>query len=374
MTHALAEALAHINDPEKIAHLLSETGTGQPKAENSVEQILLSDQYERYLLRRRNRSPATIAQYKRTIPAFIDFANENSVTSTHNLTTHIIDAYVDELLQEYDTDATVLTYTKNLRAWLDWLSNRGYCDSALAQILNRDDLGLSPAARDEALPHQQAAHIINSHRKQRFGTAQHALLELLDNTGPRLGGIHSLDVGDIYFEERDAAFHHRPGQGTRLKNGDKTDDIPGNSERVVRVKQEAIDAIEHYVKTERPDVTDEYGRNPLFATSYGRANKSTLRRWVYEATSCRWANTELSDASCDGNCDPDSNVCPHSYYPHAVRRGSIVSHIVGDLSHSKASERFDVSIPVIKRHYDPRVEQARKEDRAEAVQNSWSSY
>jgi len=40
----------------------------------------------------------------------------------------------------------------------------------------------------------------------------------------------------------------------------------------------------------------------------------------------------------------------------------------------RASERSDVSVKVIEKHYDPRLKRQRKEDRAEAVRKSWSSF
>jgi hypothetical protein len=133
-----------------------------------------------------------------------------------------------------------------------------------------------------------------------------------------------------------------------------------------------IDAVQLYIQTTRHDVTDAYGREPLFTTQYGRPSKSTLRRWVYEATSCRWLTVENESQSCDGTCHPDTNVCSYSYYPHAIRRGSIVEHLSGGLRPDLASERFDVSTKIIKKHYDPRTKRQRKEDRSESVRNAWS--
>jgi transposase len=66
----------------------------------------------------------------------------------------------------------------------------------------------------------------------------------------------------------------------------------------------------------------------------------------------------------------DTNVCPYSYYPHAIRRGAIVHHLSSGLRPDLASERFNVSIQTIKKHYDPRTKRKRKEDRSEAVRNA----
>lgn len=197
---------------------------------------------------------------------------------------------------------------------------------------------------------------------------------MLWNAGPRLGEVHSLDVCDVDTTTNDLLFRHRPEEGTRLKNGCSDDDTPGDGERDVNLRPRAVDALGQYIETERPAVTDEWGRRPLFATSHGRATASTLRRWVYKATSCRWADATLTDVTCDGSCCPDSSVCAWSYYPHAIRRGAIVNHLSGGLRPDRASERFDVSMSVIEEHYDPRTKQQKKEDRAEAVRNAWSDF
>ena len=199
----------------------------------------------------------------------------------------------------------------------------------------------------------------------------HALMELLWNGGPRIGGVHSLDLRDFAPANNEIRFRHRLDTGTRLKNGSEGAGT-GNGERNVELKDCVIKAIEQYIEYERPNVTDDFGRKPLFATKYGRAARSTLRRRVYEATSCRWTASTLEDCACDGSCDPDSDVCPHSYYPHAIRRGAIVQHLSGGLRVDIASERFDVSIQTLRKHYDPRTKRRRREDRSDAVRDAWS--
>lgn len=372
MTQALAEVLADIDDPDTVKQILGELSTDDASGPSANDEPTLSKLYDRYLKRRQNRSPSTIAQYKRTIPPFVEFATHHDRTYAAELTTELVDQYTDELLSEYDADATVLTHTKNIRAWLRWLNKRGLCSEPVYRMLDKEELGLSPKARDEALPESEAIHLLKTLNQQRHGSALSALLELLWNAGPRIGEVHSLDVSDFDPENNDLHFRHRLNEGTRLKNGYAEDNTPGDGERDVTISPRVVEAIKLYLETDRPDVTDAYGRKPLFATSQGRAARSTLRRWVYEATSCRWLHNGPVELTCDGSCDPRSNVCPHSYYPHAIRRGAIVNHLSGGLRPDRAGGRFDVSTPIIKRHYDPRLKQQLKNDRKEAVKDAWS--
>jgi len=373
MAESLPQILSEVDDTETIARILDASGNTNSSNNplNSLGELTLSDLFERYYNRRENRSPTTRAQYKRTIPVFVDFANGKNVTNPKYISTELIDRFVDELQQEYDSDATILTYTKNVRAWLRWLHKRQLCPEPAFRILDKEELGLSPKARDEAIPQSVAAYLLEDLRKKRRGTHLHAVMELFWNCGPRIGGVNSLDLCDFDVGDTEIRFRHRPGTGTRLKNGNEHDDQPGDGERNVELKPTAIEAINLYINTKRPNVTDAYGREPLFSTNRGRASKSTIRRWVYRATSCRWSPKDFDNTSCKGNCDPDSSVCSYSYYPHAIRRGSIVTNLSNGLRPDYASERFDVSTKVIEKHYDPRTKQQRKEDRAEHVRDAW---
>jgi site-specific recombinase XerD len=372
MSGTFAEALADADQPDEIEQILKAPCTDSPSVESGSEQQRLEKLYDRFLSRREQRSPETRSQYKRTIPKFIQFADTNDVEGPHQINTELVDRYVDELKASYETDATVYTHTKNIRTWFNWMNDRQLCDESVIKILSKDELGLSPAARDEALPEPVATEILNRLRNRQFGTDIHAALELFWNTGVRLGGGQSLDLDDFYPDKNELWLEHRPETETRLKNGDDRDDTPGDGERVIQLSDEVVDALQQYIDTERPAVSDAYGRQPLFTTTRGRASKSTLRRWLYEATSCRWQSDDDTKPNCDGNCDPDSHICPQSYYPHAIRRGSIVNHLSGGLRPDLASQRFDVSVAVIKKHYDPRTKRERKQVRKEAVRASWS--
>lgn len=311
MSDALVEALSDIEDPEIIKQILRSSGvnieTTQPRVD-TTDQLTLAELFQRFFQRRQNRSPATRSQYKRTIPDFVRFAGEQDVETPAEISTALVDAYVDTLQHRYSADATIYTYTKNTRTWLQWLNDRNMCHNSVYNILSKDELGLTPAARDETLPAAQAEPLLKNFRRKRKGAEIHALTELLWNSGPRIGGTHSADLCDFDPQNQELRLRHRPESGTHLKNGCEEDNTPGDGERNVELSDDVIHALQLYIQMNRHDVTDEYGREPLFTTRHGRASKSTLRRWIYRATSCRWLSAENKSKSCDGTCDPDSNV------------------------------------------------------------------
>lgn len=193
MIETLAEVLSYIDDQKTIEKMLKMTqGDGQlvEQSPSQTEGKALQELYERFLTRRQNRSPATRAQYRRALLDFIAFAEYRGVTTTRDVSTEIVDSYVDTLQKRYGADATILTYTKNVRGWLRWLNERGQCSEVVYRILDKDGLGLSPRARDEALPASKATTILKRLRQQRQGSLIHVLIELLWNGGLRLSLIH----------------------------------------------------------------------------------------------------------------------------------------------------------------------------------------
>ena len=375
MSVDMVEVLSSVNDPDTVRKILDAAGGVEEitngRSSLDSEPPSLKEMYNRFLNRRNDRSPSTRAQYKRTLPVFMDFANDRGISSPVSIDIDTVDSFVDGLQTTYEADATILTYTKNVRTWLKWITQRGYSDESVYKILDKKELGLSPKARDEALPSTVANSILDDLGTKRRGSTLHAVTEVFWNGGPRIGGVHSLDMRDFNPKKSELRFRHRPLQGTRLKNGEEDDGNPGDGERNIEIKESVVEALKLYVERDRPPVTDGYGREPLFATKQGRASKSTIRRWVYQATSCQWGRAHSKKPDCDGSCDPNTKVCNYSYYPHALRRGAIVHHLSNGLRIDRASERFDVSIGTIRKHYDPRTKHQRKEDRKDAVRNAW---
>jgi len=378
MSDALAAALAEIDDPETINRILSAVGneiSNELSDEfDEVDPSTLQEHYERYVDRQQDCRNTTHDQYERTLPPFVEYCRDNGVRHPENLTTGLVDGYVDSLKDVFDSDATILTHTKNIRAWLHWLAKRDHCADTVYRVLDKDELGLSPNKRDEAIPADVAEDILQSLRKQRRGSHLHAVLALTWNTGLRLSGLRALDLQDFAADEAVLRVRHRPVTDTNLKNGSEDDDSPGDSERDIALHPSVVDALREYIRVERHDVSDNYGRDPLFTTAYGRPSKSTLRRWIYAATSCRWHdNQEEENEDCDGSCDPDSDVCPFSYNPHAIRRGAITTHLTGGLRRDRAAERFDVSEPVLRAHYDERTQAEELAAREQEVRKTWNT-
>lgn len=222
-------------------------------------------------------------------------------------------------------------------------------------------------ARTESLEPEQAEAALQALRKFAYASAQHALLGLTWHTGLRSGTLRALDVGDFEPENDRLRIRHRPETDTPLKNGEI-------AERYVTLGPEITEVLSDWIEHNRPDVTDEHGRTPLFATENGRAPVKTLRRWFRTATRpCNFGG------DCPHGKDPsecraaqtqtEAYACPSTVSGHPVRRGAITQYLRSDVPPRVVSDRMNVSQDILDEHYDVRSEDEKAEQRREYLNN-----
>lgn len=210
--------------------------------------------------------------------------------------------------------------------------------------------------RRTILSSKRASEILGYQSTHVRCSRDHVTWVLLTATGARVGGIHSLDVEDvIHVDERPALrFRHRPDSDTRLKNGNK-------SERVVGISEETLAVIEEYIEQVRRDTTDAHGRNPLLSSKAGRLSKSTTRKYVYKWTRpcaigqpCPHGRTR---EDCIATKSGSESLCPSSQSAHTIRKGYLTHQLNSLIDPVHLTGRCDVSIEVLRKHYDMRTEQ-----------------
>lgn len=207
---------------------------------------------------------------------------------------------------------------------------------------------------------------------------RHVEYKLIEEIGCRVGAVRAIDVGDVDLEERVIRFRHRPEndhpdeKGTPLKNG--TD-----GERHVNIPTELAELIgDHLENPDRHDVTDRFGRKPLFTTKHGRPLTDTIRRDLYKLTRpCVHANHcphGRDIGTCDAVHSAYASECPSSHSPHPLRRYSIESQIDSGVSKELLTDRVDVSIPVLNRHYDTRSKERKRKHRLKVFEKLFAGY
>ncbi|WP_229109451.1 tyrosine-type recombinase/integrase [Halapricum desulfuricans] len=257
---------------------------------------------------------------------------------------------------------TLRTNLSALRTFMRFCVSIDAVDPSIPEKINVPTLDYGENERETFLSHERATTIRAYLRKFQYASLKHVLFTLQWHTGVRMSALHSLDVEDFDYEQETIRLRHRPDTDTRLKNGEA-----GN--RLVTIDTETAAVVDDYIEHKRTPATDEYGRHPLFSSSKGgRMSKSHLNKHMYRLTvPCEYgqpcpADKDPQDCEYAGTFR-DFIKCPHNVRPHDVRRGSITHWLRNDVPEKAVSDRMDVSVKTIDKHYDKRSEDERAEVR-----------
>ena len=246
-----------------------------------------------------------------------------------------------------------------------------WCESVdLVERGLADRIGVPALSHDEARSNDvlRLDHAEDVHRYLKtyeYGSRNHALFHTLWHTGCRISGALALDRGD-FIQNRDGAllqFRDRKSAGTALKNGN-------SGERDVTISEDLRTTLVDYIEVKREDVTDEAGREPLFTTRHGRLPRQRAYKNLVPVTRpCVTSNNCPHEREID-DCEAaqygeKAPSCPSTVSLHPIRRGSITYHINRGWPKEKLSERVDVSVSVLNKHYDARTKEQERQGRKE---------
>jgi hypothetical protein len=182
-----------------------------------------------------------------------------------------------------------------------------------------------------------------------FGNAMISLPPLVDNA--------NRTVEDVY--------------GTPLKNG-------SDGERIINLSPSLVDCLQAYVDYNRHDVTDEFDREPLFTTSKGRISGATLIRDFYKLSRpCKNAMDcphGREKETCEATRNTVASDCPSSFSTHPLRNWSIMSQLDEGIPMELLSDRVDVSVPVLDKHYDQRSKERKSRRRRDVLEENLNQY
>jgi site-specific recombinase XerD len=229
---------------------------------------------------------------------------------------------------------------------------------------------------DDWVPADSAVENIQSYFRQfEYASRRHVMFELISEVGLRLGAVRAIDLRDVECEELVVRLRHRPedseAYGTPLKNGP-------DGERLVNVSEQLGEFIEDYIEHTRVETMDRYGREPLFTTPSGRPSTTTIRRDFYKMTrSCVSTGDcphgrEVSD--CEATMNANAADCPGRFSTHPLRKWAIMNQLDAGVPKELLSDRVDVSVPVLDKHYDQRSEERKSQRRREVLEVSLDTY
>lgn len=334
----------------------------------ALEPIAPREAFEMFLDHQAPRATEeTVRSYRYRLKLFVEWCEDETEGDVQNLNT-----LTGRSLQRYEAyrrgqDVAVTTLKNELstlRKFLEYAASIEGVTTDLQEKILIPSVSSEDGSDDVLLRRDRAEAILEYFRRYEYASRRHALLEVTWHTGIRMGALRGLDLEDFNPTERYLELRHTPETDTPLKN-------KSEGERVVALSDAVAGVLEDYVDVQREAVVDDHGRAPLFATTNGRPDRTTLRREFYEATRpCLYT-------TCPHNRDPEdcramehggASRCPSSRSPHQVRTGSITHQLNEGVPVDTVSERVNASRRVLEEHYDIRSPVERMENRRDHLE------
>lgn len=305
---------------------------------------------KRYLKRKEAHvSEKTLYNYTTALTRFMEYLDKREITNMAEIDSDEIAKFEEWRLE----NVKPITCRNDMRTVKNFIQ---FCESiqavpiGLHELVNITKVDSDDEISDEYLTRDEAVAILDYLEKYEYASLRHVIVLLLWKCGMRIGGLRALDLDD-YDDVRPAiGLRHRPDSGTPLKR-------KSSSERDVIITPEAAEIVDDYIENTRPNVTDDHGREPLIATTHGRAGRTAITKHVYMATKPCYYNGE----SCPFDEDPDTckatqwrhaSKCPGSVSPHALRRGYVTAARNAGQPKEVTSERVNMSGKILDKHYD----------------------
>nr|WP_244605541.1 site-specific integrase [Halorussus marinus] len=292
-----------------------------------------------------------MSSYHYRLKLWVEWCERQGIETVGELSGWTFDQYEAERSGDDLAPSTLHNNMETLQDHIEYLERIEAVEEGLSEKVNVPEVPDEDRSRETKLDPDDAVALVRHYRDSEndYGTNLHAFLELAWHTGARLGALRGLDIRDYDSGEQYVEFVHRPQTDTPLKN-------QTHGERTVSLRPEVCDAVDSYVRDERKDAHDEYGRQPLFGTLQGnRPGKNTLRVWSYQATMPCVAGGcphGYDPDSCDFRSHTHASKCPSSRSPHHIRTGSIAWHRDRGFPREVTTERVNGSQDVIDKFYD----------------------
>lgn len=309
------------------------------------------------------RADATIEAYNYRLGHFTRWCDIEDIDNLNVLTGRLLHEY--RLWRRADGDLNRVsekTQMDTLRVFIDWLESIDAVEPDLSTKVRSPSLSNGDNVREDLLEADRARKIIEYLTKYEYASLPHVTLLLLYHTMMRTGSVRALDVGD--HDASNASIEVRHREGTPIKNKSR-------GERFIALSDAVNEVLMDWIEARRPDVTDEVGREPLLASTSGRLHKSTIRKYAYRYTRpCIVSGECPHDRTVDSCVARDNSKaykCPSSRSPHAIRRGKITHNLEQKKSEKFISDRANVSLEILSKHYDARDAQSKMEQRRDFV-------
>lgn len=167
-------------------------------------------------LEKADRSPKTILRYQGVIHKFLRWYQQEERRSIvlRDLTPIALVSYRTYLQKKWAT-ATVNVHVAAIRAWCQWLMEQGHLVENPA--INLKSVSQVQSDAPEPLSNTAVNALLREVRRSRHGKRDHTIVQMLLQTGMRIGECQALHWQDISFKERKASVLIRSGKGNKSR-------------------------------------------------------------------------------------------------------------------------------------------------------------
>lgn len=309
---------------------------------------------------------STWRNYQYPLKQFIQFCDDEGIEYVNDLNGYVLKQFKLRRKNSGIKTVTLKNNLSSLRVFLNWCVQAGLVHPDLPDMVQLPTLTSDDIVSDDTISLDRIENILDYFYKFEYATRPHAIFQLMWHTCMRMGTIMSIDIDDYHSGKQFIHLNHRPETGTPLKNGHA-------AEREVQLNDEMVEVLDDYIHVHWEPTTDEHDREPLFTTRYGRVSHNRIRKNVYAVTRpCHISNHCPHDrdrSSCEATMKKQASLCPSSISPHPLRRAAITYHLNREWPKEKLSERANVSVEVLDKHYDARSEREKRNTRKQYLSN-----
>ncbi len=166
-----------------------------------------------------DRSAHTIRSYVGAVKRFLQWyqVEEQKPLEPADLTPVALVGYRNELQhRQGKATASVNAEIAALRSWCEWLFDQGYVSVNPAARLR--SVGRQGQPTPKGLDDRQVNALLREASRSRHKERDYALVQVLLQTGMRIGECASLDYEDITFGERGGSVLIRAGKGNKVRS------------------------------------------------------------------------------------------------------------------------------------------------------------
>lgn len=201
-----------------------------------MDQLLLKNLLPEFIkaLEKKGRSPSTIIAYRADLEQFVDFAEKRQNPYIQSVGSELIENFRDSLLAEKYTPKTTSRKLNAIKTFFKFLTENNYLTQNPAQNVAHPKTQMTLPKFLSKIEYRALRDTVRGDKRVA------AIVELILQTGLRISEVANLKLKDI------------------SDNQIKVEAYATQPERTVPLNKRAKEAIDDYLKNERPKTDSEY--------------------------------------------------------------------------------------------------------------------